>query len=345
MPARPHAAARPETTPLRDAAPLRDPAAPASTALVPRAPASPIERAGAWANLPEDELRRRAVAACQARDLETLWSLTEAFMVLKGRAGAAVSRSTRDNYRRALRALLAGWTGENLLHPRRDAAMLWVRRMEADGARQATVTIRVAAARWLYQALRWARATDADPFVAVRPATDPTPAWEKRAPFTPAELEALLRAADTEVDQALVLLAGHAGLRACEIVGLCWPEVDLAARTLTVRAGKGRKQRTVRLSARLAAALSALRPADGAGAVLPYRSRVTAWRRLRAVAARAGVTARGVHALRHTAGTRLYRERRDLALVAAHLGHAGLDTARIYAKMGGEELREAVEDW
>lgn len=314
-------------------------------ALVPRPISTAIEGAGAWADLAEDELRRRAVAACQARDLATLWSLTEAFMVLKGKAGAGIARSTQDNYRRALGVLLEAWSGENLLHPRRDAAALWVRQMEGAGAAHATVTIRIAAARWLYQALRWARATDADPFLAVRAAADPTPAWEKRAPFTQAELEILFHTATDPVDRALVLLAGHAGLRAFELTALTWEDLDLGRRVLVVQAGKGRKRRTVRLSGRLADALRALHTPGASGGVLPFSSRVTAWRRLRTLANQAGIEARGVHALRHTAGTRLYRERRDLALVASHLGHAALDTARVYAKLGGEDLLEAVEEW
>jgi len=52
-----------------------------------------------------------------------------------------------------------------------------------------------------------------------------------------------------------------------------------------------------------------------------------------------------VHALRHTAGTRLYQEQRDLALMAAHRGHAGVDTARIYAKLAADDVERAVADW
>lgn len=46
------------------------------------------------------------------------------------------------------------------------------------------------------------------------------------------------------------------------------------------------------------------------------------------------------HALRRTYGTELYKETEDLYLVAEALGHANVDTARIYAKMSDEHKKE-----
>jgi integrase len=53
----------------------------------------------------------------------------------------------------------------------------------------------------------------------------------------------------------------------------------------------------------------------------------------------------GAHSLRHQSGTRLYRQTNDLEMVARHLGHAKLDTSRIYAKWSDEKLAESVGDW
>ncbi len=194
-------------------------------------------------------------------------------------------------------------------------------------------------------ALALAIGRTADPLADVRAAPDRTPAHEKRQPMAPSELAALLTVATAPADRVLILLAGHAGLRAGELTALCWEDVDLPAQRLVVLAGKGGTRRTVGLSKSLTTALAAQRPEPATGLVLGLPSRFAAWRRLRVLAARAGVPARGVHALRHTAGTRLYREQRDLALVAAHLGHAGLDTARIYAKLAADDVERAVADW
>ena len=64
--------------------------------------------------------------------------------------------------------------------------------------------------------------------------------------------------------------------------------------------------------------------------------------------ARAGVTpvrGRAMHAMRHRAGTAIYRATSgSLEDVARHLGHAGLETARVYVAWSDERLKAAVED-
>lgn len=70
-----------------------------------------------------------------------------------------------------------------------------------------------------------------------------------------------------------------------------------------------------------------------------------AWRHLKAVCAVAGVTFRGVHALRHSAGTRVYAETHDLEATARRLGHSKLETTRIYATWSDRQLRETIDRW
>jgi integrase len=93
--------------------------------------------------------------------------------------------------------------------------------------------------------------------------------------------------------------------------------VHLARRDLLVRRGKGGKQRVVALSASLRQALQTLDRRED-GYVLGYRTAGSAWRRMQALCLAAGVTAKGVHALRHAAGTRLYAETHDLETTARH---------------------------
>src|SRR4051812_2397566 len=109
-----------------------------------------------WIDLDPSERRRRAAAACRDRDVEQLWSLTEAVIVLHGRKGAHISPRTRKAYRSGISALMAAWQHVPLLHPTRDQAALWLRDMEAASLAPATLTVRLAAARALYRALRWA---------------------------------------------------------------------------------------------------------------------------------------------------------------------------------------------
>lgn len=50
----------------------------------------------------------------------------------------------------------------------------------------------------------------------------------------------------------------------------------------------------------------------------------------------------GAHMLRHTFATLLYRRKKDLVLVQEALGHANLNTSRIYTHFDEERLREAA---
>ncbi len=328
----------------------------------------PDGAAASWAGLPPGERRRRAMRAALERDSDTLWDLTQAQLTQHGRHGARVSPHTLAQYRVGVRHLLDAWGQVDLLHPDRDAGAAWVRALESTPRPRprgparpftpATVQVYLAAARTLYAALRWAGATTADPFDAVRPAPDPTPPWEKRAPYAPDELDTLLRAtevADAFADRVLVLLGAHAGLRVSEALALRWADVDLRRRRLRVRAGKGGQARTVALSRSLIDALGRLQGATTAAApatvhvdvdhVLPYRDAATAQRRLAALCIRAGVPYRGVHALRHSCGTRFVAESGNLEGAARHLGHRHIQTTRSYLHWAEDAGTAVVGDW
>lgn len=310
-----------------------------------------LARAVRWATLPSDERRRQAAAAAQHHETAALCDLADAWLTLYGKAGATVSGHTRANYARGIRALLAAWKEENLLHPRQDAAALWLCSMQDGGLKHETIKVRLAGARALYAALRWAGATTDDPLRDAHPAKDLTPPWEKRKPYADADITALVSHAQGD-DRALILLGAHAGLRVSEMLALRWADIDFGHHELTVVRGKGGKARTVAMSATLTAALRAWQQegqrretGNAADYVLPYRTAISARRRLRLVCERAGVKPRAVHSLRHAAGTRIVREGGDLERAARHLGHASLETARIYAKWSDEALKRQVGAW
>ena len=303
--------------------------------------ASLVVRAGRWASLSEEDRRRRAVEAAAARDVAELWSLTEAWLTLYGASGAKVSVNTLQAYERGVRVLVEHWTGENLLRPARDAGALFLRGLEGEGLSAATVRVRLAAAKALYKALRWAGTTKAVPFADAHAGKEVTPAHEKRQPYSEAEMARLLGAAEGS-DLLMVLLGAHAGLRVSEMTALQWRDVDFQTRKLVVKKGKGGKTRRVSLSNTLTQALWEQR---GEGRVLAVGSRSRAYRRLRNLCLEAGVDPKGVHALRHYTGTRLYRVTRDLNEVANTLGHASIETARVYAKYDRAVEKDAVSDW
>ena len=298
-------------------------------------------RANTWANLSPSDLRRRAMVPANNRDAAELWSLTEAHLVLYGKAGVKAAAATIRAYRRGVYDLIEAWRGENLLRPRRDAGWQWVRSLEAAGKSPATVGVRLAAARALYSALHWAGATDVAPFLKVKPGRDSTPAWEKRHPYSEDELEKLMAEAGT-ADRVMILLGCHGGLRVSEMASLRWQDVDLSGGSLLVRDGKGGKARTVVMSTTLRATMAAL-PRSGED-VLGFGDG-RARQRMRRLCRSVGVAYKGVHALRHSCGTRCYRETRDLRVAAEHLGHSSIDTTRVYAKWDRETLRASVGAW
>lgn len=63
------------------------------------APLSLAGRAERIARLEPHELRLQAVRACRDQDTEALWTLTEAYLVTRGRKGAAVSPGTLETYK------------------------------------------------------------------------------------------------------------------------------------------------------------------------------------------------------------------------------------------------------
>ncbi len=157
------------------------------TEIVRTSQGSLLERTRDLAIMSEDELRRLAAEAARDRDEEALWAFTEAHLTAHGSAGSRVSRHTLAAYRRGLKDLLGAWQGENLLRPRRNAGVLWVRELEGR-LKPASVGVKLAAAEAFYAALRWSGACKAAPFADVRAVVDKTPAWEKREAYTRTEV-------------------------------------------------------------------------------------------------------------------------------------------------------------
>lgn len=148
-------------------------------------------------------------------------------------------------------------------------------------------------------------------------------------------------------DHRIVLLMEYAGLRLSEVARLLWRDVDLEAGVLTVRQGKGRKDRALPIHHRLAANLE-LTPSDkqkGAvcghldGRPLSYKSiphTFDRWLKEEGMQISA-------HQLRHTFATRLLWAGKDLRTIQRLLGHASLSTTERYLQVEMEQKREAVD--
>jgi len=313
-----------------------------------------LSKALAWSRMTAGDRRTRATAACHERNSVELWDLTEAYLLLHGNQGTALSSHTQRNYRSAINRLIKDWLDEDLRKPRPDAAAAWLRTLQhqgiahkdgrTTGMKAATLGIHLAAVRTLYAALRWTGTTIADPFKDVHRPRDPVPAWEKRRPYSKEEMKKVLAHAEGP-HRTMVLLGAHAGLRAAEMMDLLWNDVDLKRREVVVQHGKGDKKRTVPLTGTLTAQLDRTPVTERVGRVLPWPDRFKAHYEMKMLARRAGVPALGLHALRHYAGTMVVSmPGGSMETAARMLGHQQIETTRVYVAWSDESLRDVLKD-
>jgi integrase len=166
--------------------------------------------------------------------------------------------------------------------------------------------------------------------------------------LTPDEVESLARAAESEQDAAIFLIAAYTGLRLGELRALRWGDVDFAKRTVHVRRNipahgvervpKSGKVRSVPMADRAAEVLDRLSRrehwigpndftfVDGIGGPVDHhRLRL----RFHAARERAGLKYLRFHDLRHTFGTLAVRVF-PLTDVKAYMGHADVQTTMLY---------------
>ena len=170
------------------------------------------------------------------------------------------------------------------------------------------------------------------------------------------EVARMLEAPDRSTDRGardacMLALLYAAGLRVSELVALETGGVDLARGTVTVF-GKGRKERTVPVHARMQSDLGAylrdVRPRfkPACSCVFVGRrglglTRQYAWKLVKEAAAKAGIV-RDVspHTFRHSFATHLLEGGADLRAVQTLLGHADIAATEIYTHVQTARLAE-----
>jgi integrase len=156
------------------------------------------------------------------------------------------------------------------------------------------------------------------------------------------------------------LTALRTGMRRGEIFGLHWDDVDLVARTITVRRSafrgkvdspKNGKARTIPTTARLTEALKAHRAATmmkgelvfpgSNGKIARHQNQVD--RPLHGALKRAGLRRIKFHELRHSFASQLVSAGRQIKEVQELLGHATIQMTMRYAHLAPERMRDAVD--
>jgi integrase/recombinase XerC len=158
------------------------------------------------------------------------------------------------------------------------------------------------------------------------------------------EAEKQINAANTEErkarairDHAIVIFLLNTGLRVSELCALGPDDVTLGERSgsLMVRFSKRDRSRVVPLNTDARKALAVM--------PLPLRLKVLAVQRIVAELGRRAGLEVSPHTLRHTFAKNLMDAHQDITRVAALMGHANLNTTRIYTAPGERDLRQAVE--
>ena len=170
------------------------------------------------------------------------------------------------------------------------------------------------------------------------------------------ERKALLKQPNCETlyglrNRCLLALMLDTGLRASETLNLKVYDLDWTSGKLTVKQGKGKKDRILWIHGPALQLLKKWRKVRRVHDGLLFRTKRNGQiysQYLRAMVKRYGRNARipkniHPHTLRHTFATDLYRATKNIRLVQKALGHAYVSTTMIYTHLVDEELEEALK--
>ena len=193
---------------------------------------------------------------------------------------------------------------------------------------------------------KWAKKTDCIEDIHVVRAPD----YKQTAPKALNKLERhkLIRDVDrggNKRDNAIVLTLLHTGIRVSELVAIDRSDVETSERkgTLTVRAGKGNKERTLPLDSEVRRAILKYleeRNDDKQALFLSNRDERISVRSVQHLLSQHDIHP---HQLRHTFITELVRSNHDFSLVQTLSGHSSADMIMRYSMPTEEDKLQAVE--
>lgn len=146
----------------------------------------------------------------------------------------------------------------------------------------------------------------------------------------------------------ILICALATGMRLGEILKLAWPDVDFTNHIIRLRSTntKTQTERRVPITPDLFVALEQLRAKATPTAVLVFGVKTNIKRSFKAVCELAGIKHGGIdgltfHCLRHTAATRMVKQRMGLAAVSRVLGHTQEKTTYRYVSTDEDIIDEA----
>lgn len=174
----------------------------------------------------------------------------------------------------------------------------------------------------------------------------------------PTEVAALMKAARNSGryqlrDEVAVMLAYRHGLRATELVGLQWSQVDLRGATVTIRRAKGGQTTQHPLRSIELRLLGKLRKEYPEAAYVLMTERGSPWstsnwrkvlQRLAAAAGDKVAITVNPHALRHACGFKLAADGVDTRGLSHYLGHRSLQSTERYTAQSAARFKNFFID-
>jgi len=190
---------------------------------------------------------------------------------------------------------------------------------------------------------------------AVAPTRLPNSEYRKREHLTPDEVERLIDAAKTNRyghrDATMLLVAFRHGLRASELCGLEWSQVDFTGTTLHVRRAKNGKPATHPIRGDEMRALRKLQREAPKSAFVFVNERGTPFSPdgFNWLVKRAGQKAElpfqaHAHMLRHSAGYKLAGDGHDTRAIQDYLGHRNISNTVRYTELSPTRFKNFWRD-
>jgi site-specific recombinase XerD len=154
-------------------------------------------------------------------------------------------------------------------------------------------------------------------------------------------------------DSLIFYILYYCGLRRCELLNLSWEDIDLGKEWLIVKCGKNKKDRIIPLHPKvrelLDIYLTQRLPLTNKALIIGERGNrltITSFSNLiNMYLLVSGIKKKGysAHSFRHGFATRLIEKNVNIFMVQRLLGHASLDSTRIYVHFEKEGYKKAVE--
>ena len=154
-------------------------------------------------------------------------------------------------------------------------------------------------------------------------------------------------------DKLIISMLYYTGIRKSELLALNWNDINLEKSVLTIRSGKGRKYRTIpihpKLQKLLDMYLSQRLPLTNYALFVGEQGKQLSKNSfdniLKMYLKLSGLDSKGfsAHCFRHSFATHLVESGVDIFTVQELLGHASLDSTKIYISFSRQKMTSAVE--